>query len=124
MDASKRLLSLDVLRGFDMLCIMGLAHHDTILPLFLFIAGATCPKKCRKFTPPASGIFRSHPGKQIQGRTQDGFAGGSIIFHREGSGCLGRTSTGDAPLAQTLRRIWRGPSMERQWSASKPEGCL
>lgn len=121
MTASKRLLSLDVLRGFDMLFIMGLAHHDTILPLFLFIAGATWPKKCRKFTPPASGIFRSHPGKQIRGRARDGFAGGSIIFHREGSGCPGGTATG---LAQTLRRIWRGPSMERQWSASKPEGCL
>ena len=71
----KRLLSLDVLRGFDMLFIMGLsglivnlaaltpdcaiaewfavqmkhvawdgfAHHDTIFPLFLFIAGVSFP---------------------------------------------------------------------------------
>ena len=71
---SKRLLSLDALRGFDMLFIMGfsslvmgvcalfpggsewwlsetmkhvdwngLAHHDTIFPLFLFIAGVSFP---------------------------------------------------------------------------------
>ena len=71
---SKRLLSLDALRGFDMLFIMGLsvvitslcnafglgdgcwlarqmrhvawhgfAHHDTIFPLFLFIAGVAFP---------------------------------------------------------------------------------
>lgn len=70
----KRLLSLDVLRGFDMLFIMGLAplvtavcalfpggaeswvaknmehvlwhgiyHHDTIFPLFLFVAGISFP---------------------------------------------------------------------------------
>ena len=71
----KRLLSLDVLRGFDMLFIMGLSglivalaslapdsavaewfaqqmkhaewdgffHHDTIFPLFLFIAGVSLP---------------------------------------------------------------------------------
>ena len=71
----KRLLSLDALRGFDMLFIMGLAglitniaaltpdcavaqwfalqmkhvvwdgfaHHDTIFPLFLFIAGVSFP---------------------------------------------------------------------------------
>lgn len=70
----KRLLSLDTLRGFDMLFIMGLsaliidicglfpggadswlaqtmqhvkwdglAHHDTIFPLFLFIAGVSFP---------------------------------------------------------------------------------
>jgi len=72
---SKRLLSLDALRGFDMLFIMGFsglivnlgkvfpdcqllewlsiqmrhvpwdgfAHHDTIFPLFLFIAGVSFP---------------------------------------------------------------------------------
>ena len=71
---SQRLLSLDTLRGFDMLFIMGfsglvisicklfpggadcwlaqtmnhvdwhgLAHHDTIFPLFLFIAGVSFP---------------------------------------------------------------------------------
>lgn len=71
---SKRLLSLDALRGFDMLFIMGgagfvialntlmpcsffealaeqmshaewhgLTHHDTIFPLFLFIAGISFP---------------------------------------------------------------------------------
>lgn len=72
---SKRLLSLDALRGFDMLFIMGLAwvlidlgkclpdceavqwlaaqmehaewdgftHHDTIFPLFLFVAGISFP---------------------------------------------------------------------------------
>lgn len=71
---SKRLLSLDALRGFDMLFIMGfsslvmdvcglfpggsecwlsqtmghakwhgLTHHDTIFPLFLFIAGVSFP---------------------------------------------------------------------------------
>ncbi|MDO5318427.1 MAG: DUF5009 domain-containing protein [bacterium] len=73
MEATKRLESLDALRGFDMLFIMGgaslvvaicsafgasdcwlakqmvhvpwhgLAHHDTIFPLFLFIAGVTFP---------------------------------------------------------------------------------
>lgn len=71
---TKRLLSIDALRGFDMLFIMGfstviyllasaitgnpecwlakqmhhvawdgLAHHDTIFPLFLFISGMTFP---------------------------------------------------------------------------------
>ncbi len=74
MKPSERLLSLDTLRGFDMLFIMGLAplimaicslfpggedcflfttmkhvewhglaHHDTIFPLFLFIAGISFP---------------------------------------------------------------------------------
>lgn len=73
MDTTRRLESLDALRGFDMLFIMGgaglvtaicaalgapdcwlakqmlhvpwhgLAHHDTIFPLFLFIAGVTFP---------------------------------------------------------------------------------
>ena len=72
-ESSERLLSLDVLRGFDMLFIMGLstfvahlcavlgagdcwlaqqmrhvqwhgfAQHDTIFPLFLFIAGVAFP---------------------------------------------------------------------------------
>ena len=72
--APQRLLSLDALRGFDMLFIMGFAglvvalcklwpgdfsawmsaqmghaawdgffHHDTIFPLFLFIAGISFP---------------------------------------------------------------------------------
>lgn len=77
---SKRLLSLDTLRGFDMLFIMGLsglivnlaalapdsafaswlalqmkhvawdgfAHHDTIFPLFLFIAGVSLPLSVAK----------------------------------------------------------------------------
>ena len=71
---SRRLLSLDTLRGFDMFFIMGgsgliaalavwfpgvftemlstqmghvewngLQHHDTIFPLFLFIAGISFP---------------------------------------------------------------------------------
>ena len=74
-----RIFSLDALRGFDMLFIMGLtpvvvglcnvlgfgdrcwlasqmrhvewhgfAQHDTIFPLFLFIAGATFPFSCAK----------------------------------------------------------------------------
>ena len=74
MNEQKRLLSLDALRGFDMLFIMGLSplivsicalfpgggecwlaetmgharwdgftHHDTIFPLFLFIAGVSFP---------------------------------------------------------------------------------
>ena len=74
MDTNKRLLSLDTLRGFDMMFIMGFAsivvavcslfpngsdcwlatqmdhvswnglrHHDTIFPLFLFIAGISFP---------------------------------------------------------------------------------
>ena len=73
-EENKRLMSLDALRGFDMLFIMGLAgliiaicrlfpdgadcwlattmkhvkwhglaHHDTIFPLFLFIAGISFP---------------------------------------------------------------------------------
>lgn len=74
MDTNKRLASLDTLRGFDMMFIMGvssliiaicelfpgggdcwlaqqmthvdwngLRHHDTIFPLFLFIAGVSFP---------------------------------------------------------------------------------
>ena len=74
MDSNKRLASLDTLRGFDMMFIMGvstlivaicqlfpngadcwiarqmghvdwngLRHHDTIFPLFLFIAGISFP---------------------------------------------------------------------------------
>ncbi|MCR5570851.1 MAG: DUF5009 domain-containing protein [Bacteroidales bacterium] len=74
MDTEKRLLSLDALRGFDMLFIMGFAslvvaccalfpggadcwlarqmehvswdglrHHDTIFPLFLYLAGLSFP---------------------------------------------------------------------------------
>ena len=83
MEPDKRLLSLDTLRGFDMMFIMGFAtiiaalcrlfpggdqswlclqmshvpwdglrHHDTIFPLFLFIAGISFPfsyaKQCAK----------------------------------------------------------------------------
>ena len=73
MEKSKRLMSLDALRGADMLCIMGgsslvvalcalfgakdcwlatqmthvawhgFRHHDTIFPLFLFLAGVSWP---------------------------------------------------------------------------------
>ena len=73
MDKPKRLMSLDALRGADMLCIMGgsglvmalcalfgakdcwlaeqmthvawhgFRHHDTIFPLFLFLAGVSWP---------------------------------------------------------------------------------
>lgn len=84
---SRRLLSLDALRGFDMLFIMGfsalvidvcslfpggaecwlaqtmshakwhgLTHHDTIFPLFLFIAGVSFPFSYAKQT--ASGMSR------------------------------------------------------------------
>ena len=84
---SKRLLSLDALRGFDMLFIMGfsslvmdvcalfpggsqwwisrtmehvdwngIAHHDTIFPLFLFIAGVSFPFSYSKQV--ASGMSR------------------------------------------------------------------
>lgn len=80
-EQSKRLLSLDALRGFDMLFIMGfsglikavcalfpggadcylaqtmnhakwdgLYHHDTIFPLFLFIAGISFPFSYAKHT--------------------------------------------------------------------------
>lgn len=74
MKQSERLMSLDALRGFDMLFIMGaslvvavcgwpsavtdaaaasmshvawdgFAHHDTIFPLFLFIAGVSFPTR-------------------------------------------------------------------------------
>ena len=79
MENNDRLLSLDALRGFDMLFIMGLAsvasglcgalgfgndcwlakqmvhvdwhgfaQHDTIFPLFLFIAGVAFPFSCAK----------------------------------------------------------------------------
>lgn len=79
MNQNKRLLSLDTLRGFDMLFIMGfsgflislcklfpggqdfwlarqmthaawdgLTHHDTIFPLFLFIAGLSFPFSMEK----------------------------------------------------------------------------
>lgn len=81
MDTEKRLLSLDTLRGFDMMFIMGvgsmiialcslfpggedcwlatqmhhvdwngLRHHDTIFPLFLFIAGISFPFSYAKQT--------------------------------------------------------------------------
>ena len=74
MDKTKRLASLDALRGFDMMFIMGVAglvvaicrlfpggaecwlarqmvhvdwnglqHHDTIFPLFIFLAGVSWP---------------------------------------------------------------------------------
>ena len=83
--ASQRLLSLDALRGFDMLFIMGFAglvtalcklcpgefsdwmtaqmghadwngffHHDTIFPLFLFIAGISFPFSLAPSSPPRS----------------------------------------------------------------------
>jgi predicted acyltransferase len=86
-EQEKRLLSLDALRGFDMLFIMGfsglitlicalfpggtdcylaqtmhhvkwngLYHHDTIFPLFLFIAGISFPFSYAKQT--ASGLSR------------------------------------------------------------------
>ena len=79
LEPGRRLVSLDVLRGFDMLFIMGfsvlvqklctafgwggncwlsqqmahvdwngLTHHDTIFPLFLFIAGVAWPFSCAK----------------------------------------------------------------------------
>ena len=79
MKQSERLMSLDALRGFDMLFIMGFAslvvavcglwpsavtdaaaasmshvawdgfaHHDTIFPLFLFIAGVSFPYSVAK----------------------------------------------------------------------------
>lgn len=84
---NQRLLSLDALRGFDMLFIMGLAgliiniaalmpdcavatwfaqqmrhapwdgfaHHDTIFPLFLFIAGVSFPFSLQKQQEPGMG---------------------------------------------------------------------
>ncbi len=86
MTENKRLLSLDALRGFDMLFIMGfaglvasvcslwpnpvtdaiaasmghvkwdgLAHHDTIFPLFLFIAGVSFPFSFAKQTSNGTG---------------------------------------------------------------------
>lgn len=89
MDQNKRLASLDALRGFDMLFIMGLAplvisvcglfpggdscwlagtmrhaswhgfhHHDTIFPLFLFIAGVSFPFSYSKQM--ASGVSKGH----------------------------------------------------------------
>lgn len=91
--ASKRLESLDALRGFDMLFIMGgsglvvalctvlgmkdcwlaqqmvhvpwegLKHHDTIFPLFLFIAGATFPFSYAKQV--AKGVSRGRVLLQI-----------------------------------------------------------
>ena len=79
MNPNERLFSLDALRGFDMLFIMGFAglvsslcalwpnlftdalaaqmhhvpwdgltHHDTIFPLFLFIAGLSYPFSLQK----------------------------------------------------------------------------
>ena len=86
---SKRLLSLDALRGFDMLFIMGLsavitslcnalgfgdgcwlarqmhhvqwhgfAHHDTIFPLFLFVAGVAFPFSYAKMRERGWGTLR------------------------------------------------------------------
>ena len=88
-DSGKRLLSLDALRGFDMLFIMGLtpvlvglcsafgfgdgcwlvrqmrhvqwhgfAQHDTIFPLFLFIAGVAFPFSCAKMREKGWGTSR------------------------------------------------------------------
>ena len=88
-DNNQRLLSLDTLRGFDMLFIMGFAglvmaictlfpngsecwlhktmehaqwnglyHHDTIFPLFLFIAGISFPFSYAKQL--ESGVSRRH----------------------------------------------------------------
>lgn len=93
-----RLLSLDALRGFDMLFIMGfsglvkavcalfpggdesylartmshaewdgLYHHDTIFPLFLFIAGISFPFSYAKQT--ASGLSRCNMHTKIIRRT-------------------------------------------------------
>lgn len=94
--ASQRLLSLDALRGFDMLFIMGFAglvtalcklcpgefsdwmtaqmghadwngffHHDTIFPLFLFIAGISFPflarQTARKRDERTKHLPESHP---------------------------------------------------------------
>lgn len=93
--SSSRLLSLDALRGFDMLFIMGLAglvinlaalapdsallqwlatqmqhvewdgfaHHDTIFPLFLFIAGVSFPFSLAKQQ--AAGASKAAIAKRI-----------------------------------------------------------
>ena len=92
MKPSERLQSLDALRGFDMLFIMGFAslvvavcglwpnavtdsiasqmghaswdgftHHDTIFPLFLFIAGVSFP-----FRFPSSVRWGCRPGRSMQ----------------------------------------------------------
>ena len=86
-----RLMSLDALRGFDMLFIMGFAslvvslcalwpcgvtdaiarsmshvawdglrHHDTIFPLFLFLAGVSFP-----FRWPSSASRAAHADRSI-----------------------------------------------------------
>ena len=92
MKPSERLQSLDALRGFDMLFIMGFAslvvavcglwpnavtdsiasqmghaswdgftHHDTIFPLFLFIAGVSFP-----FRFPSSVRWGCRPGRSMR----------------------------------------------------------
>jgi len=94
MEENKRLLSLDTLRGFDMMFIMGMAgvivalcglfpggsdcwlarqmshvaweglrHHDTIFPLFLFIAGISWPFSYAKQV--AGGASRGQIYKKI-----------------------------------------------------------
>lgn len=94
MEENKRLLSLDTLRGFDMMFIMGMAgvitalcnlfpggdrcwlatqmshvsweglrHHDTIFPLFLFIAGISWPFSYAKQM--ANGAGRSQIYRKI-----------------------------------------------------------
>lgn len=98
---NKRLLSLDALRGFDMLFIMGLsplivslctllgapdcglartmshvewnglAHHDTIFPLFLFIAGISFPYSYAKQL--ENGVARSRIYRKI-------FTRGIVLF--------------------------------------------
>ena len=88
MEAKERLMSIDALRGFDMFFITGgamlisalcaacgcgdgwlavqmkhvpwagLAHHDTIFPLFLFLAGVSWPFSC-------ASQYQPRPGRSI-----------------------------------------------------------
>ena len=92
MDKKDRLMSLDALRGFDMFFITGgsgiiaglcaalgwgdgwlarqmhhvpwagLAHHDTIFPLFLFLAGLSDWWTSRGRHVPEGWLFRRHAG--------------------------------------------------------------
>ena len=139
---SRRLESLDVLRGFDMLFIMGfaalvvkacacfglgegfwlvdqmehvrwhgLAHHDTIFPLFLFIAGATFPFSCARQRERGRGdgaialnVLRRAAILFVLGLVYDGLFAGTL---RLGS-VLGRIGVAWAAAALlTLRIGWR-----------------
>ncbi|MDR1861368.1 MAG: DUF5009 domain-containing protein, partial [Bacteroidales bacterium] len=129
-EKNERLMSLDALRGFDMLFIMGLAgwvaivcqllpscgltawlhgqmehvewnglaHHDTIFPLFLFIAGISFPFSLAKQTASGKTVGQIY-GKIVRRGLTLVLLG--IIYN----GLLRFPSFADLRLAGVLQRI-------------------